>query len=298
MVAPEDFGFNAETARDNEFQHQAPTGVDYRRVVMDEFANACKDLTEAGIQVLRLPKNTSLPPLPDAVFPNNWFSTWPNGTVYLYPMRTLNRQAEVRPDDLHAILHQHHYQVAHMQTIAAAPGLALEGTGALVFDHRHQQMYASRSERCDSLLVQTHAQQLGYDAILFDTCSSHGRPFYHTNVMMSIGEDFAVICAESMVMADRNAVLTKLRATKRDVIEISLAQAEQFFCANLLQLQSSLGHKCIAMSASAYQAFSQEQRDTLSLHGQLLPLSIPTLEHMGGGSVRCMLAEIFLEKRA
>jgi hypothetical protein len=159
-------------------------------------------------------------------------------------------------------------------------------------------MYASRSERCDSLLAQTHARQIDYQAILFDTCSSRGRPFYHTNVMMSVGEQFAIICTESVVEHDRAVVIRQLHATKRDVIEISLAQAEQFFCANVLQLQTASGRKCIAMSASAYDAFSDAQRQVLAKHGELLPLAIPTLEHMGGGSVRCMLAEIFLEKRA
>lgn len=298
MVAPEDFGFNLETARDNEFQHQAPAGMDYHAAVMDEFSAACHALTQAGIEVVLLPKNPSLPTLPDAVFPNNWFSTWPDGSVYLYPMRTLNRQAEVRPEDLRSCLHQHHYVVSHLQSLDGAPGLALEGTGALVFDHVHQIMYASRSERCDSLLAQTHARQIGYQAVLFDTCSSHGRPFYHTNVMMSMGEQFALICMDAVVAQDRTMLRQNLQASKRDVIEISLAQAEQFFCANVLQLQSSSGQKCIAMSASAYNAFTDAQRQVLSTHGKLIPLAIPTIEHMGGGSVRCMLAEIFLDKRA
>ena len=294
MVPPDDFGFNEQTARDNEFQHPPQAGEDWRSKVASEFAASVAALRGAGVDVVLLPKNPALPALPDAVFPNNWFSTWPDGRVYLYPMRTSNRQAEVRPQDLRNAVEKAGYRVSEILAVPHAPGQALEGTGALIFDHVNRKVYAARSERCDSLLVQQHVQALGYQAIVFETCSSHGRPFYHTNVMMSIGEDFALVCSEAIVAEQRAEVLQALRADKHDLIEVSLAQAEQAFCANILQLQSRNGVQVIAMSASALAAFNAEQKTVLSRHGQLLALPVTTIEHMGGGSARCMLAEIFL----
>lgn len=294
MIPPDDFGFNEETARDNEFQHRPEQGVDFRHLVMAEFTAAVAQLEGAGIDVIVIEKNPALPALPDAVFPNNWFSTWPDGRVVLYPMRTTNRQAELRPADLQRALQCRGYHLEQFDVLAHAPGQALEGTGALIFDHLNRWVYAARSERCDSLLVEQHAHALGYQPYLFDTCSSHGRPFYHTNVMMSIGEDFALLCTESVLPEQREALLAQLQRQKRDIVEVSLAQAEQAFCANILQLKNTRGERLVVMSASALNAFSAEQKLVLSRHGQMLALPVNTIEHMGGGSARCMLAEVFL----
>jgi hypothetical protein len=245
------------------------------------------------VQVLVLEKDPDLAPQPDAVFPNNWFSVWPNGDLYLYPMRTANRRREVRPEALQTLL-QSRVIVTRVRPVTAAPGLALEGTGALVFDHLNRIVYGARSERCDSLVAQHHAQALQYQLILFDTRSSAGRAFYHSNVVLSVGEQFAVIASDALCKQDeRERVLAQLRAHKRDVIEISLAQAEHSFCANLLQLRNDRDGHIIALSQSAFDGFSGEQKQVLAQHGELLALKIDTIENVGGGSARWMMAEVF-----
>ncbi len=293
MVRPHDFAWNEQTASDNEFQHRPSDAEQTRQTALSEFAAAVSLLQRAGVRVLVLEPDPDRAPQPDAVFPNNWFSCWPDGRVYLYPMRTANRRREVRPQALQNLFATLPYR-AEFIDVPAAPGLALEGTGALVFDHRHRRVYAARSERCDSLLAQQHAQQLGYDLMAFDTRSSAGRAFYHSNVVISVGEHFAVIASEALSLsAERERVMQQLSQDKRDVIDISLTQAEHAFCANVLQLATLQGERVIAMSQTAFDGFTATQRERLQSHGRLLPLPIPTIEKVGGGSARCMLAEVF-----
>ena len=293
MVRPVDFAWNEQTAADNEFQQQPRDATQTRLQALAEFDAAVTALQRAGVRVLVLEKDPDLAPQPDAVFPNNWFSVWPDGRVVLYPMRTPNRRREVRPDALQTLFNTLPFTV-RCEPLAAAPGLALEGTGALVFDHLNKIVYAARSERCDSLLAQQHAQQLGYQLLAFDTCSSAGRAFYHTNVVLSVGEQFAVIASAAFSDAQERAqVLARLRRDKRDVIEVDLRQTEQHFCANVLQLRTRDDRRVIVMSHSAMAGFTPAQRDCLAQHGDLLALTIPTIERVGGGSSRCMVAEVF-----
>ncbi|NQD36286.1 hypothetical protein HPT27_04555 [Permianibacter sp. IMCC34836] len=297
MVPPDDFAFNEQTARDNDFQHRDRNAAAVRERALAEAAAMVASLRAAGVQVLLLGKGLDTPPLPDAVFPNNWFSTWPDGRLQLYPMRTANRQAEVRPQALTALLQEAGFRVQRTTQLAAAPGQALEGTGALVFDHLSRRLFAARSERCDSELVQVHAAELGYQPVLFDTRASSGRPFYHSNVMLSIGERFALICPEALPnRAERAAVLAALTESGRELVELSLDQTEQGFCANLLQLQSRAGERLLVLSQTAFDHLSAAQRERLGRHGRLLPVAIPTIEAVGGGSARCMLAEVFLPR--
>ena len=299
MVPPDDFAFNEQTARDNDFQHAGGDAKAICAVALAEFSAMQAQLEAAGVQVLRLQKAPDTPALPDAVFPNNWFSTWPDGRVQLYPMRTSNRQAEVRPAALRALLNQAGFVTAEPVMLAAAPGQALEGTGALVFDHLGRQVFAARSERCDSELVRVHAAELGYTAVLFDTRASTGRPFYHSNVMLSVGERFAVACLEALPNpAERSALKQALLAGGRELIELTLTQTEQGFCANLLQLCNRTGERLIVLSQTAHAALTASQREQLGRHGRLLPVAIPTIERVGGGSARCMLAEVFLPRRS
>lgn len=295
MVPPADFAFNEQTARDNEFQHASNDLTATRQTALAEAAAMAAALQAAGIRVLQLDKQADTPPLPDAVFPNNWFSTWPDGRVQLYPMRTANRQAEVRPAELLAVLRRAGLNAAAATMLVAAPGQALEGTGALVFDHRGRRLFAARSERCDSELVQVHAAELGYAPLLFDTRASSGRPFYHTNVMLSVGERFAVVCLEALPNpAERQGLEQALCEGGRELITLSLAQTETGFCANVLQLRNRHGEPVIVLSQTAHDQLTADQRERLGRHGRLLPVAIPTIERVGGGSARCMLAEIFL----
>lgn len=297
MVPPDDFAFNEQTARDNDFQHAGGEPQQVRAAALAEFRAMVQALRAAGVSVLTLEKAPETPPLPDAVFPNNWFSSWPDGSLWLYPMRTPNRQAEVRPAALIDLLTQAGHVVSVPRTVAAAPGQALEGTGALVFDHTGRQLFAARSERCDSALVHDHAAALGYAPVLFDTRASGGRPFYHTNVMLSVGERFAVACLAAVPdPVERERLRQALTAGGRELIELTLAQTEQGFCANLLQLRTAAGSPLIVLSQTAHDQLQADQRTQLARHGRLLPVAIPTIERVGGGSARCMLAEVFLPR--
>lgn len=304
MVPPDDFAFNEQTARDNDFQHRPaaparrhPAATEpVRSAALAEAAAMAATLRAAGLCVLALTKQADTPPLPDAVFPNNWFSTWPDGRLQLYPMRTANRQAERRQVELVALLTAAGFAVTAVAELPAAPGQALEGTGALVFDHLGRRLFAARSERCDSELVHGHAAERGYRPVLFDSRASTGRPFYHTNVLLSLGERFAVVCPEALPNpAERAAVLAAL-GEGRELIALSRDQTERGFCANLLQLRNPAGERLIVLSQTAHAALTAAQREQLARHGRLLPVAIPTIERIGGGSARCMLAEVFLPR--
>lgn len=301
MVRPEDFRFNEQTGKDNAFQ-KAPScpQSEVNSRAMAEFKAMVARLREAGVEVLVLEKNPSLGvETPDAVFPNNWFSTEHDGTLIFYPMLTENRRAEKRIVDVEALLDNNGFHIRNLINIGryGAPRHILEGTGSMIIDHRGERVYAAESQRCEPVQFDNFIHARRYkEGILFRTADADGLPIYHTNVMMSIGMGFAVICAECIVPADRARVLGKLRQT-HEVIEISMAQMAESFCGNILQISNTDGEPLIAMSASAHAGFTQEQRDRLEQHGRLLPLDITTIEEVGGGSVRCMLAEVFLPRQ-
>ena len=265
---------------------------------MAEFVAMVETLRNEGVQVVEFDYPQSDIATPDAVFPNNWFSTTPEGTLYTFPMACKNRQHEVRPDALVAAL-AHAGREVHQQdslTEYLDEEAYLESTGVMVFDHFNKTVYAALSQRCDRLVLEDYAKRIGYDRVIsFQTRLPSGAPIYHTNVMMAVGEQFCVICDEVIPEFERRFVLKSL-AKDKQVISISLEQMNQF-CGNILQLETVRGDKVIAMSQSAYDAFSPAQRNQLATHGKLLPFDVSTIESIGGGSVRCMLGEVFLPSR-
>lgn len=302
MVRPGSFGFNVMTAVDNEFQNrpQVPeTAV--RAAALAEFDGAVSCLRAAGIEVLVLEHDSSLPAMPDAVFPNNWFSTERDGTLITYPMFAPNRNLERnRLPELEQLLLQASYDVQmimHMGRTQNEPR-CLEGTGSMILDRPFSAVYAAASERTHPAQVHTFCRQRGFgDVHLFKTASSSGKPFYHTNLLLSIGERFALVCAEALVDTSERKRVVGALSREREVITISLEQAERHMCGNILQLRNRLGYPVLAMSSTAVTGFSKEQMRRLQAHGSVVPLHIPTIERVGGGSARCMLAEIFLQKQ-
>ena len=295
LVRPARFSFNPETAASNHFQ-QTMAGLDAAVVqarAFAEFDALVATLRAKGVNVLVF-EDTPEPVKPDAVFPNNWLTLHPDGRVLLYPMCAPNRRAERRPDILEAL----RQQFAVTEVIDFSPreqeGRFVEGTGSLVFDHQHRIAYAGLSPRTDARLLAEIAAQLGYRPVTFRAHDAHGQEIYHTNVMLSIGAGFAVLCPESVTDAtERAAVVACLAATGHEIVAISLAQVAHF-AGNMLALQSAEGSILLAMSQSAFDALTAAQRRALGAYGELLPLPIPTIETSGGGSVRCMLAEVFL----
>ena len=299
MVPPKEFAFNAETARDNEFQHQVTESTEQvRKQAMQEFKTMVGQLRQVGVQVVEFDYPLGDVETPDAVFPNNWFSTTADGALYTFPMACENRQQEVRPEALREALEAAGRAVSSEDSLTdyLAENAHLESTGVMVIDHVNRTIYAALSQRCDREVLEDYAERIGYERVVsFQTALPSGKPIYHTNVMMAIGEHFCVICDEVIPEFERRFVLKSL-AKDKQVVSISLEQMNQF-CGNILELETVNGDKVIAMSQSAYDAFSPAQRAQLSSHGKLLPFNVQTIESIGGGSVRCMLGEVFLPSR-
>ncbi len=299
MVPPVDFCFNQETAQDNEFQQKTdqPHYV-VKESALEEFTLMVNQLRDNHIEVLLLNKHHGDTEMPDAVFPNNWFCTRHNGELDIFPMKTPNRRAEARPEALKKLLTHNGYKITDINQDKNTDSAFLEGTGVMIFDHRHTKTYAALSERCDANLLAAYNQERGYETVSFNSSSSQGKAFYHTNVMMSVGEQFAVICLESIKDPQQLAsVEANLKSDQKQIIDISLEQAEKHFCANLIQLRNLRNEPLIVLSESAYHGFTKEQRKQLEAHGKLIPCDIHTIETIGGGSARCMIAENFLPKQ-
>jgi hypothetical protein len=294
MIRPAAFDYNPQTATSNRMQ-SAPdaSGAAAQRAVA-EFDAAVTGLRGAGVQVCVV-DDEPVPPKPDAVFPNNWVSWHADGTVVLYPMQAPNRRLERRRDILERVAERCAYRITQVVDLSSfeEQGRYLEGTGSLVLDHVGRKAFACRSIRTDEMLVRRWADQMGYQAVVFDAVDAAGVAFYHTNVMLSIGHRLAVVAAESIVASDRERVLAALASGSREIIAIDRA-AVAGFAGNLLELVGAGGHGVLALSAQAERALPQAARERLAAcTHQLLPLAIPTIEQLGGGSMRCMLAEVF-----
>jgi hypothetical protein len=249
------------------------------------------------VEVLIAPDSDE-PAKPDAIFPNNWVSFHRDGTVALYPMLAPNRRWERREEVLENVVRNGGFRVSRTVDLThrEAEEKFLEGTGSVVLDRVHRMAYACTSPRTDLDVLGEFAQLLDYDLMTFDATDSNGRAIYHTNVLMAIGTGFALICGDSIAnTAHRAAVFSKLRATGHDIVDITQEQM-LLFAANVLELASPAA-KLIALSTTALDSLNRTQRGTLESHAALLPVSIPTIERVGGGGVRCMLAEIHLPKR-
>lgn len=295
MVSPDQFGFNPETAETNVFQNQPQQeAAALRDAALAEFNGMVAALHARGVQVLVLPSRADAV-TPDAVFPNNWFSLHADGTLALYPMLTPNRRAERQPQALTSLLTAAGITAAETRDFSGseATGDILEGTGSLVLDRANKVAYAMASPRTTRAAFEAWCNAMGYEGVFFHAYDKDSLPIYHTNVMLSIGDGFAVCCMEAVKdEAERTLLEGKLTANGRQLIAVSLQQVYAF-TANILHVKNTEGERLIVMSQSAYDAFTEQQRTQLSHYGELLPVQIDTIESVGGGSARCMLAEVF-----
>lgn len=294
MIRPAAFGYNPETAASNGFQVQLRGDGDGARAALREFDAMVFALETAGVGVWVWEDDLD-PPRPDAVFPNNWLSTHANGRVYVYPMATVSRRREVRRDHVEALTRRYRVMEVVDWSGHAERGQALEGTGSLVIDARRRRVFACRSSRTDAALVRGWAAREGHEALLFDAFDGAGRPIYHTNVLCCIGEGFAA-CGLALVPADQREALREALAETGTCIELTAAQIDRF-AGNMLQLRTTDGTPLLVLSQAALDALRPDQRRALEQRTALLPVRIPTIEALGGGSARCMLAELFLEPR-
>ena len=298
MVRPVDFGYNEQTGIDNEFQNKPKQGEKSQitKLAISEFDASVKILTEKGIEILQLEKKHTNNRLPDAIFPNNWFSTQTNGNLIIYPMKTKNRKDEVQIEYLTQLLTDQGYKASPLTDLRGSIGKigVLEGTGSIVFHHPSQRLFAALSERCEQQAVDKFASQFGYKLIKFNTQTLSGNPVYHTNVIMSCGQDFTVITQDIIQSDQKQFVIDELYNCVNQIILINERQMTNNFCGNILQVKNKNHEPVIVMSNSAYQGFTNPQLKLLEQHGDIAIINIPTIERIGGGSARCMLAENFL----
>jgi len=296
MIRPRAFGPNPQTAVSNAFQ-QPVDGLPsaFRDLALQEFETLASALRDHGAMPIVF-EDTDEPAKPDAVFPNNWISSHADGRVFLYPLEAPVRRAERRMDIVDSLAAEHGFSVREIVDLSGLKyeSSYLEGTGSMVLDRINQVAYAALSSRTHPDALAEFARRADYEVTAFDACDAAGRPIYHTNVMMALGTQFAVVCSETIGDAGRRAVvLDRLAATGREMIEIDLTQMHHF-AGNLIELRAADGNKIVVLSQNAHDSLTSAQREQLSQFGRLLPVNVATIESVGGGSVRCMLAEVFL----
>jgi hypothetical protein len=295
MIRPYRFYPNPETAADNAFQQSVATSElpEISIAARREFDAAVGTLRDAGVTV-HVVDDTATPEKPDAVFPNNWLSTHHDGRVVLYPMYSAARRRERRQDVIDEL--RKYYRVTSVVDYSAVEeqGHCLEGTGSLVLDHAKKVAYASLSQRTHPEVLQRFCADFGYEPVTFRSASQDGRPVYHTNVIMCVASEFALISLEMIPDgAERQIVWQRLKSTGKEVIELREVQINEF-AGNAIELRGG-GEKRLVLSERGAAALTASQRKTIEKHARLLPLSLPTIE-LAGGSARCMIATIHLPR--
>lgn len=300
MVSPDNFSFNTQTEKSNFFQKDVKEIEKYNNLCKSEFDNMVNVLRKNGIKVIVLSdlfkKNT-----PDSIFPNNWFSTHTfdnnhkNKILVTYPMLAMNRRLERQPDELIEKLDEEGINFNKVIDLSRfeRKDVILESTGSLVLDRTNKIVYTSLSSRANFDLVNLFCKKLGYFPILFHAYDKNKKPIYHTNVMMSIGSKFVILALENISdMKEKINIINTLQLSGKEIIAITPDQVNEM-AGNILELESDQHIKKIIISQRAFNSLTEIQKRKLSKYGQLIPIAINTIESIGGGSVRCMLAEIF-----
>ena len=290
MVRPVCFGFNEQTASNNVFQHRSMQ-ENVQKYALEEFDGMVSILKEHNIPVVVV-DDTPEPQTPDSIFPNNWFSTHSDGTLVLYPMFAPNRRLERDPATIRTIMGAAGTKRILDLSDWEDKGKFLESTGSMVLDRKGRVAYACRSPRTSEVVLDDFCRKLGYNAILFDAVDRGGNPIYHTNVVMSIGEKFAILCEDVIISPPELKVIeSNLSASGRKIVRITAGQMRHY-AANVLEVRNIFEETFIVMSQTAKDSLTPEQLETLGGFGQILTVQIPHIEEVGGGSARCMMAEI------
>jgi hypothetical protein len=293
MIRPVNFGYNEETAGSNAFQHKDKNQEFVQHRALLEFNGLADTLRQNGVDVTVI-DDTPQPYTPDSIFPNNWVSFHADGSVFLYPMQAENRRLERREDIIGQL--EDTFTVHHITDLSRYEhdDKFLEGTGSMVLDRANKLAYACISPRTDRDVLAVFCEQTGYTAICFDAADERQKAIYHTNVLMCIGSKFAVICLDSIPNPHEKVVLTSsLTSTQKEIIEISFEQMNHF-AGNMLEVRNKNDDTLIVMSQSAFLSLNASQKATLGKYGKLLHSDISTVENNGGGSARCMIAEVHL----
>lgn len=296
MVRPAAFGFNEETAANNAFQvkNESLSAEEIQQSALQEFDTFVNKLSAIGVEVIVV-EDSAEPHTPDAIFPNNWISFHHDGLVVTYPMFSSIRRKERRPEVISDLMADFSVETRIFFEDYEREEKYLEGTGSLVLDRVNKVMYACLSPRTDRALTEELAERLDYKAVIFTAVDEEGQEIYHTNVMMALGETFAIICLDVIVdIMERQEVIEVLEDSGKEIIEISIDQMMQF-AGNMLQVRGQ-DSSYLVMSQAAYDSLDEEQVEEIKQHTKILSSPIPTIEELGGGSVRCMMAEVFLPK--
>ncbi len=297
MIEPIAFGFNEQTAVNNYFQVQQEGNV--QGEALKEFNAFVEKLRAKGINVITI-KDTLEPKTPDSIFPNNWVSFHSDGKVVLYPMFAENRRLERRDDIIDQIKNQFDVTEVIDYSGTEKDNQFLEGTGSMIFDHDNKLAYGSVSLRLDENLFRKFCSEFGFQPVVFHSYQTAGEerlPIYHTNVMMCVADQFVVICLDCIDdESERNNVIKTIKNSGKELIEISEDQMQKF-AGNMLQVQNQSGEKFLVMSQSAYKSLNPEQISAIENYCEIIYSDLEVIETNGGGSARCMLAEVFLPKK-
>lgn len=300
MVEPVNFNYNPQTAVNNYFQNEADEQAEIvQNQALEEFKNMVSALRSKGVNVITI-KDTQNPHTPDSIFPNNWISFHEDGTVVQYPMYAENRRLERREEDVLSLLEEKGFNIIDVLdfTTAEEEEIYLEGTGSIILDRQNDIAYAAISQRTDEELFIEFCEELEYSPVIFtanQTVDGKRLPIYHTNVMMCIADEYAVICLSTIDdKKERKYVVENLKDTGKEIIAITEEQMHQF-AGNMLQV-GGLGQKYLVMSQTAFNSLTTEQIAAIEKYNLILPVKIDMIEKLGGGSARCMMAEIFLPK--
>ena len=299
MIRPYHFYSNPQTAASNRFQGQTILSKkDQQSYAVAEFDNFVSILESAGITVIQF-DDTALPETPDSIFPNNWVSFHHDGLVVLYPMEAKNRRTERRIDIIDALSSRYNFEVREILDLSnyETRDMFLEGTGSMVMDHKNRIIYACRSSRTNLKVLSDLVNRINYVSVTFNAIDRYGDPIYHTNVMMNIGEELAIVCLDSVSLIDeKNSLLESLKANNSEVLLLSVAQMEAF-AGNMLELESSNGESVLIMSEQARESLDEKQIICIEKHVKIISAPLNNIEASAGGSARCMLAEIYLPKK-
>jgi len=296
MVRPVRFGYNAETAVNNVFQVAGQNQEEVQASALQEFDHFVATLRSHDIDVVVV-EDTVEPHTPDSIFPNNWISFHKNSTIVLYPMFAANRRLERKETVIEAIKSRFQIDSTIDLTKNESHDVFLEGTGSIILDRDNKIAYACISPRTDKNLFLEFCEEMGYEPVIFNALDQKGKDIYHTNVMMCLGDKYAVICMDSIPEADQRAVVTAtLAQSGKVIVDISFEQMNHF-AGNMLQVTNVQGEQFLVMSSQAYASLTEEQVETLESFNPIIHVPLNTIETNGGGSARCMMAEILLPKK-
>lgn len=293
MVRPIKFYFNHETAVDNHYQNfNNEDTTEIQKRALKEFDILVEKLLSKGVQV-NVIQDTVEPSTPDSIFPNNWFSSHEEGFLFFYPMFAENRRKELEKfrENIYTIVAKKSLNIVDY-SLKAKDNIFLEGTGSIVLDRKNKKAYCSLSQRSNKNLFEIFCKEINYKPIIFSSFQDK-KIIYHTNVMMSIGENRAIICLDSIPeKKERENLINELKKDKKEIIEISLEQVKKFL-GNTLELKGTDGKRFIVMSETAYKSLTENQKNMILKDTEIIYSDVSTIEYYGGGSVRCMIGEIF-----